>query len=350
VVQFQRLRVCAVDPLCEDAVAVTFDVPDGLRGKYAFRAGQSLTLRRTLEGMEHRRSYSICAAAGALPRIGVREIPDGLFSAWLVRQVQPGDQIDVSTPSGGWNADPTAGERHLCIAAGSGITPLLSVASTVLRHPQTQVSLIYGNRTSRTVMFAEELGDLKNTFGPRLQVVHVLSREPSEVELFSGRLDGDRLRRMLKELIPVETFDHVWLCGPLDLLDQAREVLGEFGVPREKIHVELFYVDAPPPQPLREAGLLKGATTELSVVLDGLRTTSTIPQKTTILEGAQATRADLPFACKGGVCGTCRAVVRDGEVDLRRNYALEPAELAAGFVLTCQSFPVSAAVTVDYDA
>ncbi|OLT19085.1 phenylacetic acid degradation protein [Actinomadura sp. CNU-125] len=348
---FHPLTVAAVDQICEDAVAITFTVPDGLREDYAFRAGQSLTLRRIIDGREERRSYSICAPAGDAPRIGVREIPGGLFSSWLVHDVTPGTRIEVQTPAGSWRADPAAGERHLCIAAGSGITPMLSVTSTVLTHPDAQVTLLYGNRTSRTVMFTEELGDLKNQYGPRLQIAHLLSREPRDVELFSGRLDHDRLARLLTDLVPAEVFDHVWLCGPLEMVQDARRVLTGLDVPADRVHVELFYVDAPPPQPRRtEHGVTAGATTELTTVLDGFQTTSTVARDTTILDGAQATRADLPFACKGGVCGTCRARVRDGETDMRRNYALEPSEVDAGFVLTCQTFPVSEQVTVDFDS
>jgi ring-1,2-phenylacetyl-CoA epoxidase subunit PaaE len=348
---FHPLTVAAVDRLCEDAAAITFAVPGELRDAYAFQAGQSLTLRRFVDGREHRRSYSICAPAGAAPRIGVREIPGGLFSTWLVREVVPGTRIEAQPPAGSWRADPGLGERHLCIAAGSGITPMLSVASTVLTHPGAQVSLLYGNRTSRTVMFAEELGDLKNRYGPRLQTVHVLSREPREVELFSGRLDGGRLHRLLTGLVPVEVFDHVWLCGPLRMVEDARAVLTGLGVPADRVHVELFYVDAPPPRPRRtEAGIAPGARCELTTVLDGRRTTSAVSREATLLDGAQTTRSDLPFACKGGVCGTCRAVVREGAVDMRRNHALEPSEVDAGFVLTCQTFPVGERVTVDYDA
>ncbi|MFG1925435.1 1,2-phenylacetyl-CoA epoxidase subunit PaaE [Cryptosporangium sp. NPDC048952] len=347
---FHVLTVAAVERLCDDAVAVTFAVPEELREAYAFTAGQSLTLRRTIGGVEERRSYSICAPVGAAPQIGVREIPDGLFSSWLVNDVRPGTRIDVQTPTGAWNADPTTGERHLLIAAGSGITPLLSIASTVLTHPDAHVSLLYGNRTSGTVMFAEELGDLKNRYGPRLQIAHVLSREPREVELFSGRLNSERLQRLLTDVIPAETFDHVWLCGPFPMVDDARAVLAACGVPPQSVHIELFYVDAPPPEPRRTSSEAVGATTELTTVLDGLSATTTIPQDGTILDGAQKSRADLPFACKGGVCGTCRALVREGEVDMRRNYALEPAEVAAGFVLTCQTFCAGDAVTVDFDA
>ncbi|MFB4317724.1 1,2-phenylacetyl-CoA epoxidase subunit PaaE [Actinomadura sp. 21ATH] len=347
---FHPLTVAAVDRLCEDAAAITFAVPGELREAYAFRAGQSLTLRRTVGGREERRSYSICAPAGEAPRIGVREIPGGLFSSWLVREVRPGTRIEVGLPTGSWRADPARGERHLCVAAGSGITPMLSVASTVLTHPRAQVSLLYGNRTSRTVMFTEELGDLKNRYGPRLQTVHVLSREPRDAELLSGRLDGDRLRRLLTGLVPAEVFDHVWLCGPLAMVEDARVVLADLGVPADRVHVELFYVDAPPPEPRRENRPPPGATSELTTVLDGLRTTAAVSREATLLDGARSVRADPPFACRGGVCGTCRAMVREGEVDMRRNHALEPAEVAAGFVLSCQTFPVGDRVTIDFDA
>ena len=354
---FQPLTVAAVERLCEDAVAVTFDVPDALTEAFAFAAGESLTLRRVVDGREQRRSYSICAAVGEPLRIGVRQIPGGLFSSWLVHEVGPGDRIEVQPPAGSFRADPgivrTAG-RHLCIAAGSGITPLLSVAGTLLGHPEaparTAVTLLYGNRTTGTVMFAEELADLKNRHGPRFQLLHVLSREPRDVELLSGRLDGPRLRRLLDALVPPQTIDHAWLCGPLGMIAGAREVLAEFGLPRDRVHHELFYVDEPPPELHRPDAPVTGATSEVTVVLDGLSSTSAMPRSRPILDSAQRTRADLPFACKGGVCGTCRALLRDGRVHMRRNYALADAEVEAGFVLTCQSSPVTERVTVDYDA
>ena len=228
---------------------MTFEVPDDLADEFEFVPGQSLTLRRMVDGVEQRRQYSISAPAGGRPRVGVREIPDGLFSRWLVRDVRAGDEIDVQTPSGRFCPDPALleGGRHLCIAAGSGITPMLSVASSVLEN-DGDVTLLYGNRTTGSVMFAEELADLKNRYGPQLQLVHVLSREPRDVELFSGRLDADRLRRLLTTLVPAARFDHVWLCGPHAMLLDAQEVLAELGVPRDRVHFELFYVDEPPPE------------------------------------------------------------------------------------------------------
>ncbi len=349
---FHRLRVADVERLTDDAVAVTFDVPDELAADYTFAAGQNLALRRYVEGQEHRRQYSICAPVGDRPRIGVRAIPEGVFSRWLVEEVVPGTEVDVQTPGGSFCADPALleGGRHLCIAAGSGITPMLSVAGTALASPSAEVTLLYGNRTSGSVMFAEELGDLKNRYGPRLQTVHVLSREPRDVELFSGRLDADRIRKLLQVLVPLDTIDHVWLCGPFAMIQDARAVLAELGFPADRVHFELFYVDEPPPELHRADPEVEGETSEVTVVLDGLSSTAPMPRGQTILDSAQASRSDLPFACKGGVCGTCRALVREGEVDMRRNYALEAAEVDAGFVLTCQSHPVSDEVTVDFDA
>jgi ring-1,2-phenylacetyl-CoA epoxidase subunit PaaE len=326
-------------------------VPADLADDFAFTPGQSLTLRRVVDGVEQRRQYSISAPAGGPPRVGVREIPDGLFSRWLVRDVRPGDVIEVQTPSGRFCPDPALleGGRHLCIAAGSGITPMLSVASSVLGN-DGEVTLLYGNRTTGSVMFAEELADLKNRYGAQLQLVHVLSREPRDVELFSGRLDADRLRRLLTGLVPAGRFDHAWICGPHEMLLAAQAVLAELGMAVDRVHVELFYVDEPPPELHRADAEVGGETTDVTVVLDGLSTTAPLPREQTILDGAQGMRADLPFACKGGVCGTCRARVTEGEVHMRRNYALEPAEVEAGFVLTCQSHPLGDAVTVDYDA
>ena len=348
---FHPLRVANVERLCDDAVAVTFDVPAELQSAYAFAPGQSLTVRRMLQGREERRSYSICAPGGTRPRIGVREVPGGSFSTWLVRDVRPGDVIDVQTPTGSFTTDPCSGGRHVFVAAGSGITPVLSLAASLLAASDARVTVLYGNRRTATVMFAEELGDLKDTYGPRFNLVHVLSREAREVELFSGRLDAERIRLLLQTLVPLAEVDHFWLCGPFGMIADAQQVLADFGVPRERIHAELFYVDEVPPDPARHEELpTDEASSAVTLVLDGRRAVVALPRSAPILDSAQRTRSDLPFACKGGVCGTCRAKVTSGEVHMRRNYALEDAEVAAGFVLTCQSLPVSDEVTVDYDA
>lgn len=349
---FHTLTVADVESLCDDAVAVTFDVPPALADEFAFAAGQSLTLRRTVDGVEHRRSYSICAPVGDRPRVGVREVTDGLFSSWLVHRVRPGDTIEVQGPTGTFAADPDAGGVHVLIAAGSGITPMLSIAGTVLANPAARVILIYGNRRTRSVMFADEIADLKDRYHDRLDVIHVLSREPRDVELFTGRVDAERLRELLRTVVPTADVDHFWLCGPHGMVTDSETVLAELGVARSAIHRELFYVDdgTPPPQERHREPGVTGPSSAVTVVLDGRSATGTIAQDDTLLDGAENFRPDLPFACKGGVCGTCRAKVLCGTVDMRRNYALEDDEVAAGFVLTCQTYPTSDDVTVDFDA
>jgi ring-1,2-phenylacetyl-CoA epoxidase subunit PaaE len=352
---FHTLRVADVERLCEDAVAVRFDVPEELRETYRFRAGQYLTVRRETVDGEERRSYSICAPEGEAPRIGVRRVADGLFSTWLVDRLAPGDEVEVGPPQGRFTPTVTAGEHHALVAAGSGITPVLSIAATVLAHPGTRVTLLYGNRRSDTVMFGEDLADLKDAYGPRLQLVHVLSREPTAADLFNGRLDADRLRTLVGALVPVGEVAHWWLCGPLGMVEDAGEVLTGFGVPRERVHRELFYVSVdgePPPEVHRAEDDVvdDGAGATVTVVVNGRASVLTLPRTEPILDAAQRVRSDLPFACKGGVCGTCRAQVTTGEVRMRRNFALEPDEVDAGFVLTCQSLPVSDEITIDYDS
>jgi ring-1,2-phenylacetyl-CoA epoxidase subunit PaaE len=348
---FHRLRVAGVERLCEDAVGVTFDVPEHLREDFAFRPGQYLTLRQFVDGREERRSYSICSPAGARPKVGVRRVDTGLFSEWLVDRAEPGDEIEVAPPAGSFTPDLAAGAHHGLVAAGSGITPVLSIAASALAaHPDTRVTLLYGNRRTDTVMFTEELADLKNAHGPRLHLLHVLSREPMEAEIFTGRLDAEKLQVLLGALVDVADVDHWWLCGPLGMTEAAVEVLSGFGVDRKRVHRELFYVDEPPPELHRPDAAVEGETSEVTVVLNGRTTTLTLPRAESVLDAAQRVRGDLPFACKGGVCGTCRAKVTDGEVTMRRNFALEDEEVAAGFVLTCQSRPESDAVTVDYDS
>lgn len=347
---FNPLTVTAVERLCDDAAAVTFGVPPELAGAYAFRAGQWVTLRRVVDGRDERRSYSLCSPEGGALRIAAREISGGLFSSWLVRHVHPGDRVDVGTPSGTFTPDHAAG-HHVLVAAGSGITPVLSIAATLLRDPAATVSLLYGNRRASTVMFADELADLKDRDPARFALVHVLSREPRDVELFTGRLDADKLAALLALLPAVDQVAGWWLCGPFGMVSDARSLLTDAGVPPERVHVELFFVEDAPPPPVRHADLpASGATSAVTVVLDGRSTTTAVARDTPILDGGQRVRPDLPFACKGGVCGTCRAKVTAGAVEMRRNFALEQPEVDAGFVLTCQARPRSAAVTVDYDA
>ncbi|UUU36543.1 phenylacetate-CoA oxygenase/reductase subunit PaaK [Streptomyces sp. CA-210063] len=354
---FHALRVAAVEPLCADAAALTFDLPDRLAEEFVFLPGQCLTLRREIDGRDERRSYSICSPAGTPLRIGVRVVPGGLFSSWLVHGVRPGDTLEVMGPAGAFTPDPTdAGPlgHHVLVAAGSGITPMLSIAASLLGADDAAcVTLLYGNRRTDTVMFADELADLKDQYPARFQLAHVLSREPREAELLSGRLDTDRLTALLDALVDVSGVDHWWLCGPHGMVRDARTILSGLGVPADRVHLELFHADEEPPAPPtaeRDDVTSAGPTSEVTVVLDGRATTYSAPSHRSILDGAQQARPDLPFACKGGVCGTCRALVTHGRADMRRNYALEPAEVSEGYVLTCQTFAVSDTLTVDFDS
>jgi len=345
--EFHPLTVARVDPLTDDSAALTFDVPPTLREKFAFAPGQSLTVRRGGE----RRSYSICTVKGRPPRIGVREVAGGVVSGWLVHQVRAGDVIDVQAPAGSFTPDLDIPGHHVLIAAGSGITPVLSIAGSVLAaHDDSAVTLFYGNRRNDSVMFADEIADLKDAYPERICLVHVLSREPQEVELFNGRLDAGKLRTLLPVTVDVAAVDHWWLCGPFGMVQDAIGVTTELGVPRDRIHRELFYVEDEPPAEAKHADAPAGPGAEVTVLLDGRSSTATVPPGTPVLDGAQRVRPDLPFACKGGVCGTCRALLVHGEITMRRNFALEQEEIDAGYVLTCQALPASERITVDYDA
>ncbi|MFE2183531.1 1,2-phenylacetyl-CoA epoxidase subunit PaaE [Streptomyces sp. NPDC059455] len=349
---FHPLRVASIQRLCDDAVAVAFEIPEELTDAFMFTPGQSLTLRRQIDGRDERRSYSICAPIGERPRIGVREVAGGLFSSWLVHEVRTGDVIDVMTPAGMFTPSLDESGHHVLIAAGSGITPMLSIAESVLAaDDRSRITLFYGNRRTDSVMFADELADLKDLHPTRLQLAHVLSREPREAEVLSGRLDADRLAALVDKLVEVSTADHWWLCGPHGMVRDARSVLDDLGVPDERIHQELFFADDEPVREVRhEDAVVDGPVSQVTVTLDGRTTTSALSHQESILDGAQKTRPDLPFACRGGVCGTCRALVVDGEGEMRRNYALEAAEVDAGYVLTCQTYPVSETLTVDFDS
>ncbi len=344
---FHRLTVKRVERLTDDSAAITLAVPGDLADVFAFAAGQSLTVRRG----DERRSYSICAPAGADPRIGVREVAGGAVSGWLVRSLRAGDILEVQAPSGTFTPDLTVPGRHVLIAAGSGITPMMSIAASVLAaDDKSTVTLLYGNRRSDTVMFADEVADLKDAYPARMQIVHVLSREPQEVELHSGRLDARRLTALLPATVDVAAVDHWWLCGPFAMVTDAIEVLRGLGVDAARIHRELFWVGDEPPAEATHDDAQVGEGSSLTVILDGRSSTLTLPAGTPVLDGAQRARPDLPFACKGGVCGTCRARVTSGAAVMRRNYALEQREIDAGYVLTCQALPETDEITVDYDA
>jgi ring-1,2-phenylacetyl-CoA epoxidase subunit PaaE len=349
---FHSLRVAAIDELTDDAVAVTFDVPPELADDYTFLHGQHLNIRG---GDDVRRSYSICTppSSGVL-RIGVKRLPGGAFSEGVLDRLRVGDELDVMTPAGRFTTtlDPEARKTYVAVAAGSGITPVLSIVAAILEgEPGSSVTLVYANRTHRTVMFLDEVHDLKDRFPERLQIVHVLSRESQGVELLSGRLDGPRLRRIIDALLPAREVDDWILCGPQQLVEELRAVIREAGGAPGRIHSELFHADpVPRPQVATLPGGEAGAA-RVTILLDGRGSDLELrPDDVPVLEAALRVRSDLPFACKGGVCGTCRAKVVEGSVAMDVNYALEPDEVAQGYVLTCQSHPTAARVVLDYDA
>ncbi len=358
--RFHPLTVSSVERLTEDAVAVTFAVPEDLVDEFAFEPGQHLTLRATIRGEDVRQSYSICQSRRADPegrrlRVAAARVPEGRMSNWLNDAVSRGDVVDVMTPQGSFTC-PTRSDgirHHVAIAAGSGITPVLSLLTSALEEePGSRATLLFGNRRTSSIMFLEELEDLKNRFPGRFHLVNVLSREAQDVELFHGRLDTERLTAIFDSLLPVGSVDEWYLCGPFGMVTGAEALLTERGVDPRHIHHEIFHVDDGT-EPRRKVVVDAGAPPEATVTvnLDGRTTVSPMPSREeSILDATLRARPDAPYSCTGGVCGTCRARLVSGEVRMDRNYALEPEEVAAGIVLACQSHPVTDAVSLDYDA
>ena len=356
------LRVAQVEPLTDDAVAIELDVPPELAEDYDFVQGQHISLRCVDAGDDVRRSYSICSAAGSgRLRVAVKCLPGGVFSAYARDRLRSGDVVEVVTPTGHFNTplDPAAERRYAMIAAGSGIAPVFSIIATVLdREPLSSVVLIYGNRTVADIMFLEELEDLKNVHPERFALYNVLSREEQDVALFHGRLDRDRLGVFLDELVPPGDVDEWFLCGPRGLVDSARELLMEWGVDPSRVHAELFHtesIEAARERATADAGPLArtdaGASAKVTIVLDGRRSTFTMDRRRErVLDAALRVRSDAPYACRGGVCGTCRAKLLEGTVAMEQCYALEQSEIDSGFVLACQSHPTSDSVVLDFDA
>ncbi len=352
---FHTLRIAEIEPLTEDSIAVSFDVPEELREDYAYTQGQHITVRTELAGDDVRRNYSICSpvSSGEL-RIAVKRLPGGAFSEHALGTLKVGDSLEVMTPSGRFftELDPANAKHYVCVAAGSGITPILSIVATTLEtEPGSRVTLVYANRTHKTVMFLEEIEDLKDRYRDRFHLIHVLSREPQEAELFSGRLDADRMGRMLEAIFPPDTVDDWFLCGPFEMVDSLRKLLIAEGVSKKSVHAEVFHVETAPPVRRTREETAPGEGADVTITLDGRRSSFTLPiDGPSVLEAALTVRADAPFACKGGVCGTCRAKVLEGTVEMDTNWALEPEEIERGYVLTCQSHPTSDKVVLDYDA
>jgi ring-1,2-phenylacetyl-CoA epoxidase subunit PaaE len=352
--KFHALPVTSVERETRDAIAVTFDVPESLRDLFRFEPGQHLTLRTDIDGEDIRRSYSICAPAGGALRIAVKRTPGGLFSMWANDMLRPGTTLDVMPPMGhfGVNADPGTARHYLGVAAGSGITPLLSIVSTALvTEPRSKFTLIYGNRASETVMFRDELAALKDRYLGRFNLVHVLSREPQDIELLHGRIDRAKADALFARWVPVDDVDYAFVCGPEGMMDAVRGALIARGLPAERVRIERFAASIPKhthvPRPLPQAAQTE---CEVSVVIDGSQRTFLLEKgRENIIDAGLRNGIELPFSCKGGVCSTCRCKLVAGEVDMDVNFALEDYEVARGFTLACQSYPVTDKVTVDFD-
>jgi ring-1,2-phenylacetyl-CoA epoxidase subunit PaaE len=334
-------------------VAISLEVPHELRETFAFAPGQHIALMRDGAAEGVRRSYSVCSPVGGPLRVAVKRIPGGSFSSYAHERLQAGDRLQVLPPDGrfGPQLDPRQARHYVAVAAGSGITPVLSIIASVLEHePQSRVTLLYGNRTVASIMFLEELEALKNRDPTRLELIHVLSREPRDADLLEGRIDGPKLTRLIEQLIPVSDVDQWFLCGPLGMVEGARDVLLSAGVAATAIRRELFHAEDVAPVTRTFADDAAGGAA-VRIVLDGRTTELTVPRDgRSILDATLAARPDAPYACKGGVCGTCRCRLVEGEVEMAHRYALEDDELAAGVRLACQARPVTDRVVLDFDA
>jgi ring-1,2-phenylacetyl-CoA epoxidase subunit PaaE len=352
--RFHRLAVNDLRRETADAVSMTFSIPQELADDYSFAPGQYLTLRAMMDGEEVRRSYSICSGPddGEL-RIAVKKVDGGAFSSWAADELKAGDQLDVMTPTGRFGVQPTPDQArtHVGFAAGSGITPILSIVKGVLaREPNSRFFLFYGNRTAEGMLFREALEELKDRFLQRLSVFHVISGEEQDLPILHGRLDGDKVRVLLRSLVPAASIDHVFICGPTGMSDELEAACRDIGIADERIHVERF-VSGLGGKPRPKAVVPPSAPPKAfaSLIIDGKRREVPVAEGEAILDAALRAGVDLPFACKGGMCSTCRAKLVEGKAEMDVNYSLEPWELKAGFVLTCQAKPGSEKVVVDYD-
>ena len=351
--EFHQLRVTEVTTLTDESVSVTFEVPEHLTETFSYLPGQHVTVRQMIDGDDVRRSYSICAPAntGKL-RVGIKRLPGGAFSSYATGELQAGDTLDVMPPVGDFtiDLDPATTRKAVAIVAGSGITPALSLISSSLEsEPEATWTLLYGNRTANSIMFLDELEGLKDRFGPRLQIFHILSREGSDVPLLSGRIDAEKIRIIHDHLLGAREVDGWYLCGPFEMVETARETLGELGVSDDRIHDELFFAGPVDPSTLPPEPPVGEGSIDLTVILDGRAVDTRMKSETSILDAALRVRNELPFSCKGGMCATCKGRIEEGEVEMTKNYALVDSEVEAGYVLTCQAHPVTEKVVVRFD-
>ncbi|MBT9494468.1 MAG: phenylacetate-CoA oxygenase/reductase subunit PaaK [Paucibacter sp.] len=354
---FHPLTVRAITPDTDDAVVLSFDVPAALRESFKFNAGQYLTLRHQVDGQDLRRSYSICAGAddGEL-RVGVRRVEGGAFSSWVHSHLKPGAVIESYPPQGRFGAVEAAADQaqhYVAIAAGSGITPILSIMKTLLaREPQSRFTLIYGNRAQASTMFKEEIEDLKNRYMTRLSLHHVFSREQVDSPLLAGRIDAAKLAEFMQVLLPPESIDQVFICGPFEMNEAAQAALKAAGVAEDRIHIERFgTVEMQTGRPAPHVMLAGDAdSARVTVIRDGIsREIEFAKTDASLLDAAARAGMDVPFSCKSGVCSTCRCKLIEGEVRMDKNFALDKAEVAAGFILSCQAHALTPRVVISFD-
>lgn len=353
--QFHSLRIREVRPETREAVSVAFEVPPELEDSFRFTQGQYLVLRTELDGEEVRRSYSICTGVndGEL-RVAIKQVPGGRFSSYANSTLEAGQTLDVMPPAGSFHV-PLDAARHgnyLAVAAGSGITPILSIIKTTLEaEPHSRFTLIYGNRSSASALFREQLEDLKNRYLERLNLIYVFSREQQDVDLYNGRIDGGKCVELFSRWLDVKTLDAAFICGPQEMTETVRDSLKANGLAGERIHFELF--GAPGGDKAREARTAArqdSGVSRVSVIKDGRELSFELPRNTqNILDAGNAQGMDLPYSCKAGVCSTCKCKVVEGEVEMDANFALEDYEVAAGYVLSCQCYPLSEKVVLDFD-
>jgi ring-1,2-phenylacetyl-CoA epoxidase subunit PaaE len=364
-VHFHSLRIRRVSPEAAGAVALTFEVPPELRAVFDFKPGQFLTLRTRLDGKEERRSYSICSphqryAQDGEIDVGIKPVEGGSFSRWAVQALRPGDSVEVMPPEGRFTPRVASARHRVAFVAGSGITPLLSIMATLLaQEPASSFTLVYGNQRVNSIMFNEALQDLKDRYPARLTLIHVLSRQPQETALLNGRIDEDKVGELLRTLLPVDSIDEAFLCGPEGMIDAAQRTLLAAGLAPERVHAERFYSDgalaAPAARPIdlgaiaAPAAAMATRSTRLEIVLDGKTHSLAMGPQDRVLDVALDAGLDLPYSCKGGVCCTCRARVLQGRVEMERNFTLEPREIEQGFVLTCQARALTPTLVVSYD-
>ncbi|MEZ5595649.1 MAG: 2Fe-2S iron-sulfur cluster-binding protein [Pseudomonadales bacterium] len=355
---FLPLTVSHVHREPNDMLQVTFDVPAASRERFRFTQGQYLTLRATIDGTEVRRSYSICAGVDEPLAIAIKQVDGGMFSNWAHTNLRPGVTVETQPPTGDFQVaiDPASTRSYLCIAAGSGITPILSVMRTVLaREPHSQVTLLYGNRRSADIAFREALCWLKNAYLTRFQWINVFTREPQAAEILNGRIDNRKGGQLNRQLIDIRGYDEFFLCGPEGMISEVSRGLRGQGIVEDHIHYELFFASAEDARRAIErhherARKHAGLTTDVRVRAGGREIALELTADgQNILDGALAAGLDLPYSCKGGICATCKARLLEGDVEMDVNRALSERQLDAGYILTCQAHPVSSRVVVDFD-